>query len=68
MGKIIATSVDATCKPFVLLTTMVKSVLFCFKCQSCFESSFHLNFFVCERFNMIPVSLFNYIALKVMPM
>ena len=59
MGKINATSVDATCKPVVLLTTMVKSVLLCFKCQSCFESSFHLNFFVSERFNMIsPVSLF----------
>ena len=56
MGKINATSVDATCKPVVLL---VKSVLLCFKCQSCFESLFHLNFFVSERFNMIsPVSLF----------
>ena len=37
---------------------MVKSVLFCFKCQTCFESSVSFEYFLCERFNMIPVPLF----------
>ena len=36
---------------------MVKSVLFCFRCQMCFESSVSFEY-LCKRFDMIPVSLF----------
>ena len=35
---------------------MVKSVLFCFKCQVCFQSSVLFEYFLSERFNMTPVT------------
>ena len=37
---------------------MVKSVLFCFNCQTCFESSVSFEyFFVCERFDIYLIYL-----------
>ena len=37
---------------------MVKSVLFCFMCQTCFESSVSFKCFLCVKDLIIPVSLF----------